>query len=287
MSRHSHSEAPEIDETDTSVAIRRLRARLLTTLMCVGIGGLVAGGVYVTRPLDADQLEDVATTVLAADGRMLELRLNSDGRWREQIALHEIDPDLVAAMLAYEDRRFYSHVGVDPIAIVRAALSVVTTGRVVSGASSVTMQVARLLNPDLRKRSLGAKIRQMWYALRLEYHWSKAEILHAYFQLAPYGGNVEGIKAASMAWLQKPPAELTMTEIGLLVALPQAPEQRRPDRHPQAAMAAKNHVLRNVGDHLAMDAEVLDDFFDQRQTVTPKLPPNHGTHQLHPKQSPP
>ena len=248
--------------------------------MCVGIGGLVAGGVYVTRPLDADKLEDVATTVLAADGRMLELRLNADGRWREQIALHEIDPDLVAAMLAYEDRRFYFHVGVDPIAIVRAALSVVTTGRVVSGASSVTMQVARLLNPDLRKRSLGAKIRQMWYALRLEYHWSKAEILRAYFQLAPYGGNVEGIKAASMAWLQKPPAELTMTEIGLLVALPQAPEQRRPDRHPQAAMAAKNHVLRTVGDHLAMDAEVLDEHLGERLRVTRYVPPSLAPHLL-------
>ena len=220
------------------------------------------------------------TTVLAADGRMLEMRLNSDGRWREKVMLHEIDPDLVAAMLAYEDRRFYSHVGVDPIAILRAALSAATTGRVVSGASSVTMQVARLLEPDLRKRSLAAKIRQMWYALRLEYHWSKAEILRAYFQLAPYGGNVEGVKAASMAWLQKPPAELTMTEIGLLVALPQAPEQRRPDRYPQAAMAAKNHVLRNVGAHLAMDTEVLDEHLDERLGVSRYVPPSLAPHLL-------
>jgi len=90
-------------------------------------------------------------------------------------------------MLAYEDRRFYPHVGVDPIAVVRTALSFLTTGRVVSGASSVTMQVARLMEPDLRKRSLAAKFRQMWYALRLEYHWSKSEILRAYFELAPYG----------------------------------------------------------------------------------------------------
>ena len=87
----------------------RFRVRIvLGTLICVGIGGLVAAGAYVSRPLDTDRLEDVATTVLAADGSLLELRLNSDGRWREQVTLHEIDPDLVAAMLAYEDRRFYS-----------------------------------------------------------------------------------------------------------------------------------------------------------------------------------
>ena len=140
------------------------------------------------------------------------------------MAIDEVDPDLVAALLAYEDRRFFSHFGVDPIALARAALSLVTEGRAVSGASSLTMQVARLLESDLRERSLAAKVRQMLYALRIEHHWSKTEILRAYFELAPYGGNVEGIAAGSMAWLRKPPGELTMVEIGLLVALPQAPE---------------------------------------------------------------
>ena len=259
----------------------RFRVRiLLGTLATVSIGGLIAAGAYVSRPLDASRLDDVATTVLAADGRLLELRLNSEGRWRERVALDEIDPDLVAAMLAYEDRRFHSHVGVDPIAIARAALSVVTTGRVVSGASSVTMQVARLLEPALHKRSLAAKFRQMWYALRLEYHWSKSEILRTYFELAPYGGNVEGIKAASMAWLQKPPAALTMAEIGLLVALPQAPEQRRPDRHPQAAIAAKNHVLRSVADHLAIGTEELDEHLDEGLRLARYVPPSLAPHLL-------
>ena len=253
---------------------------LVAALTCVGIGGLVAAGIYVARPLDTDRFDDVATTVLAEDGRLLELRLNSEGRWRERVTLHEIDPDLVAAMLAYEDRRFYSHIGIDPIAVARATLSFVTTGRVVSGASSVTMQVARLMEPDLRQRSLAAKFRQMWYALRLEYHWSKSEILRAYFELAPYGGNVEGIKAASMAWLQKPPAELPMTEIGFLVALPQAPEQRRPDRHPQAAVAAKNHVLRSVADHLAIDANELDEHLDEGLRLARYAPPSLAPHLL-------
>ena len=257
------------------------RARiLLGTLATVSVGGLIAAGAYVSHPLDTSRLDDVATTVLAADGTLLELRLNSEGRWRERVALDEIDPDLVAAVLAYEDRRFHSHVGVDPIAIARAALSVVTTGRVVSGASSVTMQVARLLEPALHKRSLATKFRQMWYALRLEYHWSKSEILRTYFELAPYGGNVEGIKAASMAWLQKLPGALTMAEIGLLVALPQAPEKRRPDRHPQAAIAAKNHVLRSVANHLAIGTEELDEHLEEGLRLARYLPPSLAPHLL-------
>ena len=219
-------------------------------------------------------------TVLSSDGRILELRLNSEGMWRERASLDEVDPDLVAAVIAYEDRRFFSHFGVDPLAIVRAVVGLVTEGRVVSGASSLTMQVARLLERDLRKRSLGAKVRQMLYALRLEFHWSKTDILQAYFTLAPYGGNVEGIKAASMAWLRRPLGELTMAEIGLLVALPQAPERRRPDRNPHAAIAAKNHVLSSIGEHLAMDTERLDEHLQEGLTVARYSPPSLAPHLL-------
>ena len=196
------------------------------------------------------------------------------------MAIDEVDPDLVAALLAYEDRRFFSHFGVDPIALARAALSLVTEGRAVSGASSLTMQVARLLESDLRERSLAAKVRQMLYALRIEHHWSKTEILRAYFELAPYGGNVEGIAAGSMAWLRKPPGELTMVEIGLLVALPQAPEQRRPDRYPQAAIAAKNHVLRSIADELAIGAAQLDEHLDVGLPLARYAPPSLAPHLL-------
>ena len=244
------------------------------------IGCLGALGAYVAGPIDTGRLHDLAKTVLSSDGRLLELRLNSEGMWRESVSLDEVDPDLVDAVIAYEDRRFSSHFGVDPLAIARATLTMVTEGRVVSGASSLTMQVARLLRPDLRKRSLGTKVRQMLYALRLERHWSKADILEAYFTLAPYGGNVEGIKAASTVWLQKPPGDLTTSEIGLLVALPQAPERRRPDRYPHAAIAAKNHVLGSIAEHVGLDAERLREHRQEGLRLVRYSAPSLTTHLL-------
>ena len=244
------------------------------------LGCLGALGAYVAGPIDTERLHDLAKTVLSSDGRLLEVRLNSEGMWRESVSLDEVDPDLVAAVIAYEDRRFFSHFGVDPLAIARATLAMITEGRVVSGASSLTMQAARLLRPDLRKRSLGTKVRQLLYALRLERHWSKTDILEAYFTLAPYGGNVEGIKAASMVWLQKPPGELTTSEIGLLVALPQAPERRRPDRHPQAAIAAKNHVLGSIAEHVGLDAERLREHRQESLRLVRYSPPSFTTHLL-------
>ena len=250
-------------------------------IACIGcLGCAVALGAYLAGPIDTGRLHDLAKTVLSSDGRLLELRLNSEGMWRESVSLDEVDPDLVDAVIAYEDRRFPSHFGVDPLAVARATLTMVTEGRVVSGASTLTMQVARLLQPDLRKRSLGTKMRQMLYALRLELHWSKTDILEAYFTLAPYGGNVEGIKAASTVWLQKPPGELTTSEIGLLVALPQAPERRRPDRHPHAAIAAKNHVLGSIAAHVGLDAERLREHRQEGLRLVRYSAPSLTTHLL-------
>ena len=247
-------------------------------------GALAVAGVclyvYVSGPVDVDRLNDVAATVLAADGRLLDMRLNSEGMWREPVSFDGVDRDFIDALIAFEDRRFFSHFGVDPLAIARAALSLVTEGRVVSGGSSLTMQVARLLQPDLRQRSFGAKLRQALYALRLEHHWSKREILQAYLTLAPYGGNVEGIKAAAMAWLLKSPGELTMSEIGLLVALPQAPERRRPDRFPHAVIRAKNHVLNSIADDLALETAQLDEYLAEVLPLDRYFAPSLAPHLL-------
>ena len=247
-------------------------------------GALAVAGVclyvYVSGPVDVDRLNDVAATVLAADGRLLDMRLNSEGMWREPVSFDGVDRDFIDALIAFEDRRFFSHFGVDPLAIARAALSLVTEGRIVSGGSSLTMQVARLLRPELRQRSFSAKLRQALYALRLEYHWSKREILQAYLTLAPYGGNVEGIKAAAMAWLLKFPGELTMSEIGLLIALPQAPERRRPDRFPHAVIQAKNHVLNSIADDLALEAAQLDEYLAEGLPLGRYFAPSLAPHLL-------
>jgi penicillin-binding protein 1C len=168
-----------------------------------------------------------------------------DGRWRLAAELQHIDPAFIEALLAIEDRRFFHHPGVDPLALLRAAMTLLRTGRVVSGASTITMQTARLLEPRPR-RTLGAKFIEALRALQLERRLDKQQILALYLALAPYGGNLEGVHAASWAWFGREPARLTPAQIALLLALPQAPEARRPDRQPLAATQARARLLRRM-----------------------------------------
>ncbi len=144
----------------------------------------------------------------------------------------DVDPGYLKLLLAYEDQRFYSHAGVDPLALGRAALQLVTRGHIVSGGSTITMQLARLMEPR-RERSVYAKLRQMVRALEIERQLTKDQILDLYLALAPFGGNLEGIRAASIAYFGKEPKRLSLAEAALLVALPQSPETRRLDRYPE------------------------------------------------------
>jgi penicillin-binding protein 1C len=154
----------------------------------------------------------------------------------------DVDPRFLKLLFAYEDKRFSRHHGVDVLAMGRAAFQLVTHGQIVSGASTLTMQVARLLEPR-EHRSFGAKLRQVTRALEMEHALTKPEILSLYLTLAPYGGNLEGIRAASLAYFGKEPKRLSLAESALLVALPQSPETRRPDRYPVRARAARDRVL--------------------------------------------
>ena len=183
-----------------------------------------------------------STLVVDRDGRLLRPYTTPEGRWRLPATRADVDPRFLAMLYAYEDRRFVSHHGVDPLALGRAFSQLVSNGRIVSGASTLTMQVARLLEPR-SERSFIAKLRQMVRAIQLERTLSKDEIIALYFSLAPYGGNLEGIRAASLAYFGKEPRRLTLAESALLVALPQSPEVRRPDRSVAAARAARDRVL--------------------------------------------
>ena len=167
------------------------------------------------------------TQVLDRDGKLLRAYTVADGRWRLHIALADVDPAYIAALLAYEDKRFRSHSGVDPRSLTRALWQAIFNGRVVSGGSTLTMQVARLLEAS-GTGALDGKLRQMRVALALERRLSKDEILELYLNLAPFGGNVEGLRAASLAYFAKEPRRLTPSEAALLVAIPQSPERRRP-----------------------------------------------------------
>jgi penicillin-binding protein 1C len=180
--------------------------------------------------------------VRARDGSLLRAYTVADGRWRMAATVGEVDAEYLDLLIRYEDKRFYSHAGVDPVAVVRAFGQALRYGRVVSGGSTLTMQVARLLE-ESGTGKVGGKLRQMRVALALERRLTKDEILNLYLQLAPFGGNLEGVRAASFAYFGKEPRRLTAAEAALLVAIPQAPESRRPDRHADRAKAARERVL--------------------------------------------
>jgi penicillin-binding protein 1C len=194
-------------------------------------------------PLPLKPAREVSTTIVDRNGKLLRAYEMADGRWRLPVdAKTGVDPGYLKLLLAYEDRRFRSHAGVDPLALGRAAIQLVTRGHIVSGGSTITMQLARLMEPR-RERSVYAKLRQMVRALEIERQMSKDQILDLYLAMAPFGGNLEGIRAASIAYFGKEPKRLSLAESALLVALPQSPETRRLDRYPEAARAARDRVL--------------------------------------------
>ncbi|WP_376751119.1 penicillin-binding protein 1C, partial [Kosakonia cowanii] len=182
-----------------------------------------------------------ARVVVAEDGTPLWRFADADGIWRYPVTIEEVSPRYLQALIQYEDRWFWDHPGVNPFSIARAAWQDLRYGRVVSGGSTLTMQVARLLDPH--PRTFGGKVRQLWRAMQLEWHLSKRDILTIYLNRAPFGGTLQGVGAASWAYLGKPPSKLSYAEAALLAVLPQAPSRLRPDRWPQRAQAARDKVL--------------------------------------------
>lgn len=185
---------------------------------------------------------DTSVMVEDREGQLLRAYTVADGRWRLAVGPDAVEPVFLDMLVAYEDGRFYDHAGVDPVALARAAGQALWHGGVVSGGSTLTMQVARLLEDSGTGRIAG-KLRQMRVALALERRLTKRQILGLYLLLAPYGGNIEGVRAATLAYFGKEPWRLTPAEAALLVAIPQSPESRRPDRHPDTAAEARARVL--------------------------------------------
>ncbi len=193
--------------------------------------------------------------LLDNQGRELRRMLASDGYWRLPLSLDHTDPEFIRLLLVYEDQRYYRHPGVDGLALLRALGQWIRYGRVISGASTLSMQTVRLLQP--KPRTLFNKLREMILALKLEQRLSKAEILQLYLSLAPYGGNLQGLRAASLSYFGREPKHLNLSQIALLIALPQAPERRRPDRHPQLARKARDHVLKRLHQQGAISSEAM------------------------------
>ncbi|WP_374656356.1 penicillin-binding protein 1C [Phenylobacterium sp.] len=234
------------------------RARRLT-LGLIALLGVEAAvfAVDAILPPDMGRAERSSPVALDRRGAWLRALPVEDGRWRIRADLNRTDPSFQRRLVAIEDKRFWLHPGVDPAAIVRAAGSAVLHGRVSSGASTLSMQTARLLEP--RPRTIPAKLIEMARAVQIEARLSKREILALYLTLAPYGGNLEGVRAASLSYFGHEPETLTAGEQALLIALPQSPEARRPDRRPEAARAGRREVLdKMIRTHALTEVEAAE-----------------------------
>jgi penicillin-binding protein 1C len=194
------------------------------------------------NPPPMERIDNVSPEVVDRHGVLLRAFLTADGTWRMRTHVNEVSPRYLAMLKAYEDKRFDSHAGVDPFAMARAAKQWLGVGHVVSGGSTLTMQVARLLEPQ-KKRGIATKLFQMMRAVQLEERYSKDEILSFYLTLAPFGGNLEGVRAASLSYFGKPANQIDLAQAALLVALPQSPVKQRPDRHAIAALKGRDKVL--------------------------------------------
>jgi len=220
----------------------------IRNVMRIGAGTLagfasVLVAIFLVRAT-APMPPEVKTSVEVVDRNGFLLRPFSlaDGRWRLAAKPEQVDRRYLEMLFAYEDRRFLKHIGVDPLALLRAIYQLATNGEIVSGGSTLSMQVARLIEPR-KSRTLYAKLAEILRAIQLEARLSKQEILELYLTLAPFGGNLEGVRAASHAYFGKEPSRLTIGEAALLVALPQSPEMRRPDRAGEVALRARNRVV--------------------------------------------
>ena len=197
-------------------------------------------------PLDLSRAGVLSAELRDASGRVLNLRPAVDGAVRLAAGPGDVGRDIVPLLLAREDRRFWLMPGVDPLALLRAAGQLAAYGRIISGGSTIAMQVARLLEPH--PRSLWGKLHDVARGLQLEAHLGRDEILRLYLTLAPMGGNVEGVRAASLLYFGCEPAALTRSQAALIVSLPQSPARRRPDLHPDAAWRGAARVLAAAGD---------------------------------------
>lgn len=226
---------------------RWLVAAVVVAVLVVGAGWTAAHLIELPERLDAR--DSVVATY--HDGRPAHALLAADDRWRLPTRIRDVDPAYIEALVALEDRRFRWHPGVDPVAVVRATVDNVRAGSVVSGASTITMQLVRLLEP--RPRTLGAKIVEAFRAIQLEIHMSKDEILEAYLRFAPYGGNLEGIEAATLSYWGRSPSGMSSAEIATLLAIPQNPGARQPSASNQPELKkARDRIARQLADEGAI-----------------------------------
>ncbi|UOQ74273.1 penicillin-binding protein 1C [Hymenobacter cellulosilyticus] len=248
----------------------RAARALLLFFLCVGLlWGLDAAFPVPPAP-------QYSPLVLAADGSVLHAFLNPTQKWRMKTELREITPALRATIIEKEDRYFYYHPGVNPLALVQAAgRNLFGRGRT-TGASTITMQVARLLEP--KERTVGNKLLEMLRALQLEAHYSKAEILQLYLNLVPYGGNVEGVKSAALIYFQQPPDYLSLAQTVTLAIIPNRPRGLVLGQNNDAIRQERNRWLRRFQQQGLFPNQDIEDALleplDVQRHAAPTLAPH-------------
>ncbi|GAA0610233.1 penicillin-binding protein 1C [Paenochrobactrum glaciei] len=241
-------------------------------------GALLVSGIAIVGTISLNMLDQafppplperltVSTEMMDRDDHLLRAFTTPDGYWRLNTKIEDVDPLLVKMLIAYEDKRFYDHSGIDFWALLRAAKQLVTNGRIVSGGSTLSMQLARLIEPR-ENRNLGSKFLQIARAVQIERRLTKEQILERYLTLAPYGGNLEGVRSASLAYFGQEPKRLTTAQAALLVALPQLPERRRPDRYRENTQNARDRVLARMENAEIISAQEVTR--SQREMVSSK-----------------
>lgn len=230
------------------------RGRVLA-LAAAGVAVALAG-IVATLPAELPS-RPAARVVLARDGSAIRFELPPDERWRFPVGLAEVSPVLRTAIVVAEDRRFHEHHGLDPRAFARAAWTNLRAGRIVSGGSTIPMQIARMSRPA--GRTLVAKLREALIAIALDARWSKGALLETYLNLAPFGANLEGVGAAAFFYFGKTAAELSLGEAALLTALPRAPNAYDPIARPEAARRARDRVLDQLARAGAFSAREIAD----------------------------
>jgi penicillin-binding protein 1C len=222
-----------------------------------------------------DKIE-YSTIITDNKGELLNAYLTQDQKWRMKTELEEISPLLRKTIVAKEDKYFYSHPGVNPFAVTRAFFKNLFRMKVTSGASTITMQVARALEPG--KRNIWSKLREMFRAFQLEWKYSKKEILQLYLNLVPYGGNIEGVKSASLLYFKKNPDHLSLAEITALSIIPNRPSSLVLGKNNDLIIKERNRWLQKFADDKIFTSKEIEDALAEPLMATRNTVPHYAQH---------
>ncbi len=228
-------------------------------------------------PLPAEKLSRQSSYfIYDRDGRLLNCFASPDQFWRLPVELDSISPLLVKTVLNTEDRWFPYHPGVNPVSLLTAMVDNVESGSIARGGSTITMQIARMMEP--KSRNIGGKLIEIFRALQLEMHYSKNELLEIYFNLIPYGGNIEGAGTAAYFYFGKRPYELSYSEAAILAGIPSSPNNYRPDLNPEKCRGRRDRILHQLHQQRIIDSKILTDALKEEIPTERKERPEYAPH---------